>query len=90
LRAALEDNRVQRQALAAALHAWGLPVTPSQTNFLLVEFGPETARVEAELIRRGIVVRPVAGYGLADCLRITVGTAEENARLLVALGTILT
>lgn len=89
LRAAVDGNRTQRQALAAALHAWGLPVTPSQTNFLLVEFGPKAARVEAELIRRGIVVRPVAGYGLPECLRITVGTAEENARLLVALGAVL-
>lgn len=89
LRAAVDGNRTQRQALASALHAWGLAVTPSQTNFLLVEFGPETARIEAQLLARGIVVRPVAGYGLAECLRITVGTAEENARLLVALGTIL-
>lgn len=89
LQAAVEGNRVQREALASALRALGLAVAPSQTNFLLVEFGPETDRVEAALCQRGIVVRPVGGYGLEDCLRITVGTAEENARLLVALGAAL-
>jgi histidinol-phosphate aminotransferase len=57
----------------------------SLTNFLLVEFGAGTARVEAGLLAHGVVVRPMAGYGLPDCLRITVGEAGENRRLLAAL-----
>ncbi len=78
-------NRVQRDLLAAALRKRGWSVSPSATNFVLVEFGERTAMIERELIARGVVTRPMVGYGLPDCLRITVGTAAENARLLIAL-----
>jgi histidinol-phosphate aminotransferase len=44
--------------------------------------------IEAALIARGVVTRPMAGYGLPDCLRITVDTASGNARLLAALDAI--
>ena len=85
LAASVAGNRRRREALAAALRERGLAVSPSQTNFLLVEFGPETARIEAALLARGVVVRPVGGYGLPECLRISVGSEAENARLLAAL-----
>ena len=49
------------------------------------EFGAQTAAVEAGLLARGVILRPMGGYGLGDCLRITVGTAVDNARLLAAL-----
>jgi histidinol-phosphate aminotransferase len=81
-------NRLQRTLLAAALRERGWNVSPSATNFVLVEFGERTAMVERELIARGVVARPMIGYGLADCLRITVGTAAENAHLLMALDAI--
>lgn len=81
----LDANRAQRQSLAEALRGRGLAVSPSQTNFLLVEFGDDTARIEAALLARGVILRPIGGYGLGDCLRITVGTAVDNARLLAAL-----
>lgn len=85
LAASVAGNRRQRQALADALRARGLAVSPSQTNFLLVEFGDAAGRIEAALVARGVILRPMGGYGLGDCLRITVGTADENARLLAAL-----
>jgi histidinol-phosphate aminotransferase len=85
LRASIEGNSRERASLAHALRSRGTFVHPSQTNFLLVEFGPDTARIEAALVARGVVLRPMAGYGLPDCLRITVGTAEQNGRLLDAL-----
>jgi histidinol-phosphate aminotransferase len=43
-------------------------------------------RVYRALLERGVIVRPVANYGLPEWLRITVGIPAENARLLVALG----
>lgn len=89
LAAGVAGNRVQREALAAALRQRGLVVSPSQTNFLLVEFGAQTAAVEAALLARGVILRPMGGYGLGDCLRITVGTEPENARLLMALDEVL-
>ena len=85
LQASVAGNAMQREALATALRARGLKVSPSQTNFLLVEFGAQTSRLEAALVARGVILRPMGGYGLGDCLRITVGTAVDNARLLAAL-----
>ena len=90
LQASVSGNAAQREVLAAALRERGLKVSPSQTNFLLVEFGDAAGRIEAALIARGIVLRPMGGYGLGECLRITVGTEAENARLLEALGEVLT
>lgn len=85
LRDTLAANAAQRTALAAALRERGWTVSPSQTNFLLVEFGEHTARVERALLDRGVVLRPMAGYGLPQCSRISVGSAEENRRFLAAL-----
>ncbi|TWI11623.1 histidinol-phosphate transaminase [Aerolutibacter ruishenii] len=82
-------NREERTALVGALQARGLRVFPSQTNFVLVEFGDRTAAVERALVERGVILRPMGGYGLADCLRITVGTRDENRRLLAALDEVL-
>jgi histidinol-phosphate aminotransferase len=81
-------NRLQRELLTAALRKRGWNVLPSATNFVLVEFGERTATIESALIACGVVVRPMGGYGLPACLRITVGTAAENARLLIALDAI--
>lgn len=94
LRWVVARNREQREALADALRARGLRVFPSQTNFLLTQFvepGEEArvARIDAALIDRGVVLRPMGGYGLGHCLRITVGTPDENRRLLAALDEVL-
>ncbi len=76
---------MQRERLAAALRERGWRVSPSQANFLLVEFGARTSDIEAALLHEGIVLRPMAGYGLPDCLRISIGDDDEQARLLAAL-----
>jgi len=82
-------NAGEREALSDALRARDLAVAPSQTNFLLVDFGRDAAPVEAGLVARGVVPRPMGGYGLPTCLRLTVGTREENRRLLQALDEVL-
>jgi histidinol-phosphate aminotransferase len=76
--AALADSEhlARVRAFNTAEGAWlgnellrrGLGVAPSQTNFLLVDFGRPVAAVQAALVERGIVPRPMAGYGLPDCL----------------------
>ena len=83
------QNAVEREALADALAARGLAVSPSQTNFLLVDFGRDAGPVEAGLVALGVVPRPMAGYGLPTCLRLTVGVRDENRRLLQALDEVL-
>ncbi|MDI1344520.1 MAG: histidinol-phosphate transaminase [Pseudolabrys sp.] len=67
----------------------GLKVTPSVANFLLIHF-PETkgktaADADAFLTKRGLILRRVAGYGLPNALRMTVGTEEGNRQVVAAL-----
>lgn len=86
-----ELNAQAREQLADDLDALGWYVYPSQGNFLLVDFGSaETAAaINAHLLAQGIYVRDVQAYKLPQCLRITVGTAEENQALLEALAEFL-
>lgn len=81
-------NRAGRVQLQEGFARLGLPYVPSHTNFVLVRVG-DAARVDQALLRRGIIVRPVAGDGLPEHLRITIGLPDENARVLQALSGIL-
>ena len=81
-------NAKERESLTKALEALGLVVYPSEANFVLVEFG--TAEKAGNICKKlvdehGIYVREVGNYKLPTCLRITVGTTEENKLLLDAL-----
>lgn len=84
--AAIAHNDIWLPHLATAFEALGLRVTPSVGNFLLVHFpevGAATASATDTYLRaHGIIVRRVAGYGLPNALRITVGTPEQNAALI--------
>ena len=82
-------NVEQREALTRALTQRGVDVLPSQTNFVLARFGARTAVIEAALLGRDVVLRPMGGYGLHEYSRITVGTADENRRLLMALDEVI-
>jgi histidinol-phosphate aminotransferase len=93
--AALEDgehlarsvrmNAEQRERLAVACADRGLSVIPSAGNFLLVDLGRPAAPVFEALLRAGVIVRPVANYGLPNHLRMSVGTPPETGRLIAAL-----
>ena len=72
------------QQLTEAFRALGLEYVPSVGNFVLVKVGAAAA-VYHELLKRGVIVRPVANYGLPEWLRVTVGLPEENAAFLKAL-----
>ena len=69
----------QRGLLSRSIAELGLAVVPSQTNFILVDFvsSGQAAAAFDFLRQRGLVVRPMGGYGLPGCLRITIGTAEQ-------------
>lgn len=84
----LRGNRAGVAQLYAGFEALGLAFVPTHTNFMLVEFD-DAGTVFIELEKRGIIVRPMKGYGMARHLRVTVGTPEQNARLLGALKEIL-
>ena len=83
-----ESARVNREGMRqieAGLAKLGVAFVPSHGNFLLVNVG-DGARVYAALLRDGVIVRPVANYGLPAFLRVTVGLPAENERFLAALG----
>jgi histidinol-phosphate aminotransferase len=71
--------------LQAHLPAIGVTIHPSAGNFVLADVGGNGTVIYERLLRHGVIVRPVAGYGLPRCLRITIGTAAQNERLIVAL-----
>jgi histidinol-phosphate aminotransferase len=75
----------ERRALSAALAARGLSHPPTEANFLLARVGRPTGPLVAALRAEGVLVRDGAAVGYPEHLRITVGTAEQNARLLAAL-----
>ncbi|HEY2617326.1 MAG TPA: aminotransferase class I/II-fold pyridoxal phosphate-dependent enzyme, partial [Acetobacteraceae bacterium] len=81
-------NAEYRPKLAAGLTAAGIKVWPSEGNFVLADFAtPERAKAADGFMRsRGVIARPVGGYGLPHCLRITVGTAEE-VEIVIATAT---
>jgi len=62
----------------------GLEYIPSRGNFITVRVG-DAKRVYEALLRDGVIVRPIAGYGLPEHLRVTVGLPEQNARFLASL-----
>ena len=78
-------NLAEREWFSGQLRARGLRVLPSQTNFVLVDFARDAAPIERALFERGVIARPMGGYGLAECLRISVGARTENERLLETL-----
>ncbi|WP_182085141.1 histidinol-phosphate transaminase [Aureimonas sp. ME7] len=81
------------EKLTRGLTALGLRVTPSVGNFLLVHFADEAGRTAADadafLTTRGFILRRVSGYGFPNALRLTIGSAEANEGVLVALGEFL-
>ncbi len=79
----------ERGRMEAALRAAHIAFAPSATNFLLVEVGPRAPEIYQQLLRGGIIVRPMAGYGLAQHLRISVGLPEQNTQLLALLTRLL-
>lgn len=78
-------NRHEMMKLEAAFAERGWRVTPSQANFLLVDFDRDGHEVFTALLQRGVIVRPVGNYGMPTAQRITVGTPEQNERLLKTL-----
>jgi histidinol-phosphate aminotransferase len=88
----VEESRALNETgyakLTAGLEALGVRYVPSHGNFVLVNVA-NGLRVNNELGKQGVIVRPVANYGLPEWLRVTVGLPHENARFLDALANVL-
>ncbi len=74
--------------LTQAFDKLGLEYVPSHGNFVLVRVGNDDGagnHVNLELLKQGVIVRPVGSYGLPQWLRVTIGLPEENEAFIAAL-----
>jgi histidinol-phosphate aminotransferase len=81
-------NRAGMRQIEEGLRGLGLSFVPSHGNFVLVHVG-DAARAYRRMLEQGVIVRPVANYGLPEFLRVTVGLPGENRRFLDALAAAL-
>ncbi len=86
----VELNAAGLKQLTARFDKMGLEYIPSVGNFISVDLQRAGGPVYEALLREGVIVRPVANYGMPNHLRVTVGTKEENERFLSALQRALT
>lgn len=83
-----QANRAGLVQIEEGCRKLGLPFVRSVANFMLVKVG-DGDRVFDRLQRRGVIVRPVKSYGLPEWVRVTVGTSDQNVRLLAELAAAL-
>ena len=77
-------NRAGMEQIVGGLKRLGCTHIPSHGNFVAFRVA-DAVLVNQKLLKQGVIVRPIAGYGMPDWLRVTIGTETENARFLVAL-----
>ena len=84
LHQSLELNARGLTFLTRSLREMGLNVVPSEANFLMLVLpsAEHAARLTDDLLRQGIIIRPLASFGLPNCVRISTGTAEDNQRCI--------
>jgi histidinol-phosphate aminotransferase len=87
VRKSVQLNRAGIQQLYDGLEKRGLKYIPSFENFVLVELGKPARETTAALLKHGVIVRPA--WGCPTCMRVSVGTRDQNERFLSALDHVL-
>ncbi|TCT18594.1 histidinol-phosphate aminotransferase [Bibersteinia trehalosi] len=80
-----ENNRLEMARYEAFCTAQGLEFIPSKGNFITIDFKRPAQAIYEDLLREGVIVRPIAGYGMPNQLRVSIGLPEENERFFSAL-----
>ena len=86
----IQQNREGLRQLASGFDELGLDWIPSVANFICARVGPDADQIYQAMLKQGVIVRPVANYGLPEHLRISIGLESENARALAVLSEALT
>ncbi|MCX4195240.1 histidinol-phosphate transaminase [Methylobacterium organophilum] len=89
LAASRKANDAGMAQLERGFRQLGLEWILSRGNFIAVDFARDAAPINQALLREGVIVRPVAGYGMPTFLRVSIGTERENARFLDVLAQVL-
>jgi histidinol-phosphate aminotransferase len=82
-------NEAGRHFLYDEFKTLGIRYVPSRANFILVDVGRSAAEIYQKLLQQGVIVRPMTPFGMETALRITVGTPDENRKLVKALKVVL-
>jgi histidinol-phosphate aminotransferase len=85
----LRMNEGGRHFLCDEFTAMGIKYVPSRANFILVDVGRSGSDIFQRLLKEGVIVRPMSSFGMETALRVTIGTPEENRRLIKALKKVL-
>ena len=85
VRKSIELNKIGMIYLKAELTKMNIKSYPSYANFILIEFKSSASTIYEELLKEGVITRPLENYGLNNHLRITVGLEHENVKLINAL-----
>lgn len=81
----VSSNQAGLNQLQQEFHVLGIPVLPTQANFITFKIGPLANKVYEALLQRAVIIRPLDGYQMSQWLRVTVGTAQENGEFILAL-----
>ncbi|MGB1799419.1 MAG: histidinol-phosphate transaminase [Gammaproteobacteria bacterium] len=89
IKQSVETNFAGMKQLMLAFDDMGLEFIPSKGNFICVDFEQPADAIYQSLLESGVIVRPVANYGMPNHLRVSIGTEQENSRFINELGKIL-
>jgi len=84
-----KDVSEQRQYLYRSLDSMDVAYELSFTNFILVNVGGDSSQVANALLKKGVIIRDMAVWGLKGYIRVSIGSASENKRFIKTLGEIL-
>jgi histidinol-phosphate aminotransferase len=84
-----KDVEVQRQYLYHSLQNMEIAFEESSTNFILVHVGEDSTQVAGRLLKKGVIIRDMAVWGLKGYIRVSIGSASENKRFIKTLGEVL-
>lgn len=85
----VKTNREGKEYLYAELRRIGLDFVPSEANFILVHLDRPGSEVMSQMLRERVIVRPMTGYEFPNSIRVTIGTLEQNKRLISSLEKVL-
>jgi histidinol-phosphate aminotransferase len=80
----VENNALQSRVLGQGLSGLGYRVVPTAANFVFCDLGEDSAGFASRLQDEGVAVRPLGPWGAPNCIRVTIGTAEQNQAFLLA------
>jgi len=80
----VENNALQSMVLLEGLSAMGYRAVPTAANFVFCDLGEDAASFADRLQKDGVSVRPLGAWGAPNCIRVTIGTAEQNQTFLSA------